>query len=140
MMNIRRAEAADASAIIECDEHTKTDPSRATKIGAAIARANCLVAVEDEAVIGYCIYNDHFFNHRFVELVVVTTAARRRGAARALLHAVSKDCPTDRIFSSTNSSNQVAQTMFERCDFAAIGALDGFDDGDPEVFYRATKP
>lgn len=70
-MNIRRAEAADASAIIECDEYTKTDPSRPTKIGAAIARANCLVAVEDEAV---------------------------------------------------------------------IGALDGFDDGDPEVFHRATKP
>ena len=70
-MNVRHAEAADASAIIDCDEYTKTDPSRPTKIGAAIARSKCLVAVQGEAV---------------------------------------------------------------------IGALDGLDDGDPEVFYRATKP
>jgi len=147
MMNIRRATPEDVSAIIECDDYAKTDQSRSAKIGEAIARSDCLVAIENESVTGYCTFNDHFFNHRFVELVVVAATSRRRGAARALLRAAFDACPTDRIFSSTNASNVAAQALLAICGFYSVGRIRGLDDDDPEVFFsrrivdsRATVP
>jgi len=92
-----------------------------------------------EAVVGYCTFHDHFFNHRFVELVVVDVAWRKLGAAHALLHAAIETCPTDRVFGSTNASNGPARALFTKCHFKAVGQLTGLDAGDPEVFYRHSK-
>ena len=135
MMNIRRANAKDAPAIVECDDYAKTDLSQPAKINEAITRSNCLVAIESGAVTGYCTFHDHFFNHRFVDLVVVTATARRRGAARALLHAAAAQCPTDRIFASANASNLAGQALLTRCGFHDVGRISGLDDDDPEVFF-----
>lgn len=134
-MNIRRANAKDAPAIVECDDFAKTDQSRAAKIDAAIARSNCLVALENGAAIGYCTFNEHFFGHRFVELVVVAAHVRRRGVARALVRVASQKSPTDKVFSSANASNLAGQALLLSCGFHNVGRISGLDDGDPEVFF-----
>jgi GNAT superfamily N-acetyltransferase len=76
-----------------------------------------------------------FFGRDFVELLVVTVDARRRGVgARLLRHAVGLSS-TDRAFTSTNQSNVPMLSLLEKEGWSFSGQLEGIDEGDPELIY-----
>jgi ribosomal protein S18 acetylase RimI-like enzyme len=60
---------------------------------------------------------------------------RRLGVGQALLRAAVERAGTSRVFSSTNVSNTVMQSVFEAGGWTLSGQLDGLDEQDPELVH-----
>jgi len=94
-----------------------------------------LIAREGEHRLGYALVHRHFYGYPFVELLVVHPDARRRGVGSALLAYVEKTQPGEKLFTSTNQSNIVMQTLLEKSGYVRSGQIDNLDEGDPEIIY-----
>jgi GNAT superfamily N-acetyltransferase len=140
MHTIRRGEATDLPAVIEIDGNVE----RTALLRRGLETGRCLVA-ELDSLVGFVLTTPRgFFGRDFVELVVVRAGARRRGLGRALVRAAVAASQTDRMFSSTNESNEPMRMLFLAEGWTFSGRLDGLDEGDLElVFYvdvRASQP
>ncbi|SRR5579885_376333 len=135
MVIIERATSQDFEHICALDETVRRGPARRALIGTALAQARCAVARADGVVRGFVILTQNFFGHGFVELLVVHPDFRRRGLATALMRAAELDAPTEKLFTSTNQSNEPARRLFERLGFVPSGMIENLDDGDPEIVY-----
>jgi ribosomal protein S18 acetylase RimI-like enzyme len=93
------------------------------------------VALADGRPIGVGEFHTQFFGHLFIELLLVDERHRRRGVARALIEACATAAPTDRLFTSTNTSNLAAQALFLGAGFQPSGSIENLDEGDPEIVY-----
>lgn len=94
-----------------------------------------LAAFTDGVLVGVAEVHEHFYGHAFIDLLLVDEGHRRRGVASALVAACAAAAPTDRIFTSTNTSNLAAQALFLGMGFQASGSIDNLDEGDPELVY-----
>jgi RimJ/RimL family protein N-acetyltransferase len=47
--------------------------------------------------------------------------------------------PTQKIFSSTNESNESMQKVFSANGFVRSGIIKNLDEGDPEIIFHAKK-
>lgn len=102
----------------------------------AFERAEILVAVDNERVLGYIIWNREFFEQAFIWLLRVQAKNRRQGIARALIAEIERRVGSSRkLFTSTNESNPVAQRTFEALGFVRSGRIENLDPGDPELIY-----
>jgi GNAT superfamily N-acetyltransferase len=97
--------------------------------------AHALVALIDGAPAGIAELHSQFYGHLFIAVLLVDEIHRRRGVATALIEACLAAAPTDRVFTSTNTSNLAAQKLFLAAGFAACGSIDQLDHGDPEIVY-----
>jgi ribosomal protein S18 acetylase RimI-like enzyme len=97
--------------------------------------AGALAAFAGGALVGVAEFHAHFYGHTFIDLLLVDEGHRRRGVASALISACAAAAPTDRLFTSTNTSNLAAQALFRRMGFQASGTIDNLDEGDPELVY-----
>jgi ribosomal protein S18 acetylase RimI-like enzyme len=135
MVIIERASSGDFEHICALDETVHGKPARREIIGRALGQNQCAVARVDGVVRGMMIHDDSFYGHGFVALLMVHPDFRRRGIATALMRAAELDCPTEKLFTSTNQSNTPMQRLCERLGFARSGVIDNLDEGDPEVVY-----
>ena len=93
------------------------------------------MARASDAVVGFAVANWSFFAHCFIALVVVHPDQRRRGIASALIRHVEAECPSARLFTSTNRSNTIMQAVCESLGFVRSGIVENLDADDPELIY-----
>jgi RimJ/RimL family protein N-acetyltransferase len=55
--------------------------------------------------------------------------------ASSLLTHMSRISPTNKLFSSTNESNESMKKVFIKNNFKKSGYIDNLDEGDPEIIY-----
>lgn len=108
---------------------------RSALITDAIADGRCLVATEDEVIIGFATHDRSLFGQPFLSLLRVRASDRRRGIGTELVQAVMAITPGDRLFSSTNASNHPMRMLLGRLGFTASGFIENLDPGDPEMIY-----
>ncbi len=135
MTIIERASSGDFEHICALDETVHAGPPRRRFIGEACAQGRVSVARVDDAIRGFVIIDESFFDQFFVRLLLVHPDFRHRGLATALMRAAEIDCHTDKLFTSTNQSNIPMQQLCERLGFVKSGYVENLDEGDPELIY-----
>ncbi|WKK83170.2 GNAT family N-acetyltransferase [Marivirga arenosa] len=141
MENIRLRKATNKEKLIVVDidyrldknEHIKLN--REEKITKAISRDECFLILSDHQVIGFLIFDYRFFDQGWIELIIIDEKYRGKGIGGKVFDLLCEKCRTDKIFTSTNSSNTRMQKALTKANFSFAGKLNGLDDGDPELFY-----
>ena len=131
----RLAGTQDRRAFGQFDERAAKDLTRRETIDAAIAARRCWVAEGFGRVVGYGILSKNFFHRDFIELIYVAEDARRTGAGAALLSAIERAVHEDRIFSSTNESNDAMCGLLTANGYKASGRIENLDAADPELVF-----
>jgi GNAT superfamily N-acetyltransferase len=135
MTIIEQASSGDFEHICALDETVHAGGARRKLIGDACAQGRIAVARVDDAVRGFVIFDESFFDQFFVRLLLVHPDFRRRGLATALMRAAELDCQTGKLFTSTNQSNIPMQQLCSRLGFVKSGYVENLDEGDPELIY-----
>jgi ribosomal protein S18 acetylase RimI-like enzyme len=147
-ISIRPASIEDADAIIALDRSVRNhadepahaadwlDPSPAKLIHEWIAAGECYLATLDGRVAGYGVLQHHFFHEAMIDMIIVGEEFRRRGVGVALVRYLATQCRSDRLWISTNLSNQKMQALIAGEGFKMSGFIDDLDPGDPELIYH----
>jgi RimJ/RimL family protein N-acetyltransferase len=77
----------------------------------------------------------HFYGFPFVDLVHVAEAQRRSGAGSALMAHCEQVHDADRIFTSTNESNEPMRALLAKAAWRPAGVVHYLDPGDPELIF-----
>jgi ribosomal protein S18 acetylase RimI-like enzyme len=133
-VEVRTATAHDVPAIIALDPIASCS-TRAEFIQRSVQSAICLVAIEATKVVAYGVLDYTFFSQGYVSMLYVAPSHRRRGIGTALMRNLEALCATDRLFTSTNQSNQPMQALLPRLGYVASGTVQNLDEGDPELIY-----
>ena len=138
-IRLRKATIKDKAIIVDFDykldkdEHIKLN--REEKITKAILYEECFIILADEREVGFVIFNYSFFDKGWIELIVIDEKYRGKGIGRKTFDLICKQCKSDKVFTSTNSSNTQMQRALTKADFAFAGEINGLYDEDPERFY-----
>jgi GNAT superfamily N-acetyltransferase len=124
----------------QLDELTRVDPrladpGRRAHVGELLGLGLSWLAVADGEPVGFAIVSRHFFAFPFVDLLVVSEAARRGGVGSALMAHCAANHQADRIFTSTNESNAPMRALLAKAGWTPSGQVDNLDPGDPELFF-----
>lgn len=139
MNSVDQAKIEELGSIVNIDKEVIGNTSRRGYIEESIKLNQCLVAKEDDVIIGFLIYDTSFFGCTFISLLIVSPSKRRKGYATLLLDGLMGIAPTKKVFSSTNQSNISMQKVFDRNGFIESGIVNNLDDGDPELVYFKLK-
>ncbi|PGO33147.1 GNAT family N-acetyltransferase [Bacillus cereus] len=115
------------------------DDSRRDYIKYTIGEGRCIIVKEDNSISGFLTYDTNFFGCTFLSLIIVSPAKRRQGYASSLISYMLTHSPTQKIFSSTNKSNESMQTVFNANGFVRSGIVENLDEGDPEIIFYTKK-
>ena len=135
MTIIERASSGDFEHICALDETVHQGAPRRRLIGEACANGRVAVARVDDAIRGFVIFDESFFDQFFVRLLLVHPDFRRRGLATALMRAAELECQAPKMFTSTNQSNLPMQQLCDRLGYVKSGYVENLDEGDPELIY-----
>jgi ribosomal protein S18 acetylase RimI-like enzyme len=136
----RRATSHDERAVLAVDaKASASDRERQEVLRQAIRTGQCIVYERDTHVVGVLVVKPrHFYGRDFIDLLFVSSDARRQGVGRALIRAAVESASTPRMFTSTNKSNMAMQALLRSEGWSPSGELVGLDEGDPElVYYRS---
>jgi ribosomal protein S18 acetylase RimI-like enzyme len=133
--SIRPGLPDDLLSIFFADPLCQSVPDRARLLTHALAHGECLVATENDRIVGFVVRNRAFFGQAFVPLLVVAAAHRRAGIATALLGEAEVGCQRAKLFTSTTESNVAARRLFEKCGYIPSGRIENLDDTDDELVY-----
>ena len=140
MIVIEKAKEGDFEHVCSLDCMVLGDSSRRDLLDNAIKAGQCLVARVDECVVGFAVLNQSFYGNGFIALLIVNPEHRRRGVATALIRHIESVCPTEKLFTSTNESNEPMQRLCETLGFVRSGYIENLDAGDPEIiFFKQVK-
>jgi RimJ/RimL family protein N-acetyltransferase len=114
-------------------EHAKL--RREEKIIKAISKNECFLILENLQVVGFVIYDYRFFDQGWIELVVIDEVHRGKGIGAKVFDLICEQCTSDKVFTSTNHSNNRMQRALEKAEFSYAGEIKGLDEDDPELFY-----
>jgi ribosomal protein S18 acetylase RimI-like enzyme len=130
---IRRGSAADHDALAAIDSYAADHPSRISEVDAWLVSAEVLVAERAERVMGYAVVTSGFLGQPYLAMLMVAADVRRQGIGRQLVetHRAGRQL----LWSSTNESNRAMQALLGQLGFRLAGRIEGFDKGDPELFY-----
>jgi ribosomal protein S18 acetylase RimI-like enzyme len=134
-MEIHNAKKHDLYKIIELDKKMIGSDHRKGEINQAINEDRCLILYQEDEIAGFLIYHTYFFDCCFISLIMVDPAFQRKGVASSLLTHMSKISPTNKLFSSTNESNESMKKAFLKNHFKKSGIVENLDEGDPEIIY-----
>jgi ribosomal protein S18 acetylase RimI-like enzyme len=129
------AQLIDLDDIVNIDEEVIGNDSRCEYIRKAIDENRCIVANYKNLIVGFLIFDTHFFDCSFISLIIVRPNERRKGYASSLIKYFINISPTKKIFSSTNKSNKKMQEVFKANGFIQNGFIENLDEGDPEIIY-----
>lgn len=144
-ISLRKATINDQALVVDFDysldkvEHIRLN--REEKITKAISDEECFIILADDIAVGFVIFDYRFFDQGWIELIVIEEKYREKGIGGQAINLTCKQCKTNKVFTSTNSSNIQMQKALTKIGFSFAGKLIGLDDGDPELFYykRLTK-
>jgi len=112
------------------------DASRRLAIREWVSAGLTLVAETEAGLVGYVVtLPGHLFDRDFIAMLIVRAGHRRRRVGSALLASAVRTATSQRVFTSTNSSNAPMKALLASMGWTYCGTLDGFDPGDPELFY-----
>lgn len=121
--------------IANIDEEVIGNNSRHEYIKKAIEDERCIVTYDENQIVGFLLFDTHFFDCSFISLIIVRPTERRKGYATALIEYFIGISSTRKIFSSTNKSNNRMQEVFKVNGFIESGFIENLDEGDPEIIY-----
>lgn len=133
-IQVRTAGYADAEPVIQLDQVAQAQRSRVNFIHQAISSRRAYVAIVDQQVVGYCVLQYNFFDRGFISLAYVQDVFRRRGVGTALLKHLESVCRTQKLFTSTNESNQAMRSLLTKLQYEPSGEIKNLGD-DPECVY-----
>lgn len=144
-IRLRKATSKDKAIVVDFDyrldkdEHIKLN--REEKITKAIMDNECFIILADYREVGFVIFDYRFFDQGWIELIIIDEEYRGKGIGGKVFDLICEQCKTNKVFTSTNSSNTRMQRALAKADFSFAGEIKGLDDGDPELFYykRLTK-
>ncbi|MEH7115598.1 GNAT family N-acetyltransferase [Neobacillus niacini] len=139
MKSIEMAQFIDLDDIVKIDEEVIGNNNRFDYIMKAIEEERCIVVNNKNLIVGFLLFDTHFFNCSFISLIIVKPTERRKGYASSLIEYFINISPTKKIFSSTNKSNQTMQEVFKINGFIQSGFIENLDEGDPEIIYFKSK-
>ena len=112
------------------------DQDRLEVIQSAIDSGNCWVSGRSSTIESFIVLGPKsFFQRDFVQLLFVKPSARRRGMASALFENVESVASTDKLFTSTNQSNNEMQALLKKRGYTIAGIINHLDPGDPEMIF-----
>ncbi|HEX8556560.1 MAG TPA: GNAT family N-acetyltransferase [Pyrinomonadaceae bacterium] len=135
MITIRPAVESDVEALCSLDLIARKEQERREFIRREVASGNCFVAVTNGTVIGYGVLNYTFYSNGYIDMLYVHSEHRRRGAGEALLRHMGTLCRTPKLFTSTNLSNLLMQSLLAKLGYELSGVIHNLDEGDPEIVY-----
>ncbi|EST51716.1 acetyltransferase [Brevibacillus panacihumi W25] len=136
MPQVRPATLQDYAAICRIDAMILGNTSRSQELHDAISAGHGYVASLDNDVSGFAIMTPSFYNQAFVSLLAVHPQHQRQGVGQALLQHLEKNCPTEKLFTSTNLSNKRMIHLCRKLNFVESGSIDNLNnDGDPELLF-----
>jgi ribosomal protein S18 acetylase RimI-like enzyme len=138
-MRIVKAENTNLENIVLLDKEMIGSDRRKEEIREAVELSRCLLVFEESELAGFLIYHTSFFDCCFVSLIMIRPSFQRRGLASALLLHMAEISPTEKLFSSTNQSNDAMHKVFRTNGFTKSGFIDNLDEGDPEIIYFTEK-
>jgi GNAT superfamily N-acetyltransferase len=145
---LRPATKADQGAVVALDHgvrnasgqppHTAEwlEPGADEWIASRIAAGECFVAELDGEIAAYAVLHHHFFHDGMIDMLIVAAHWRRQDIARELLRYLAGQCRSEKLWTSTNLSNQPMQALLAGEGFRMSGFIEGLDDGDPELIYH----
>ena len=140
MIVIEKATEDDFEHVCSLDRMVLGNSGRHAFLDNAIKAGQCLVARVEDAPVGFAVLNQSFYGHEFIALLIVHPEQRRRGVATALIGYIESICPTEKLFTSTNESNEPMQRLCQTLGFVRSGYIENLDAGDPEiVFFKRVK-
>lgn len=140
-VEIRPALAGDLKAILDTDPVADREERRYDYVSAAIRGdrgRDVRVLIVDDELVGYAIMGE-FFGHPFLERIHTAAPHRRRGVASALMANIEVGLEGDRLFVSTNESNDTMRQMLTKRGYRVSGMVENLDPGDPELFFVIFK-
>lgn len=137
---LRRASRNDIEAMAAVDPKLASEPNRMAHVLPLLDLGLSWLAERDGAALGYVIASTRFFDRPFVDLVVVAEAARRLGLGTALMAACEDQHDDDRLFTSTNESNQPMRALLAKAGYRVSGVIENLDPGDPELVFVKFRP
>ena len=138
-IRLKRATIKDKALVVDFDysldanEHIEL--KREEKITKAIYDKTCFIILADNRAVGFVIFDYRFFDQGWIELIVIEKNYRGKGIGVQAIELICKQCKTNKIFTSTNSSNTQMQKALIKVGFSFAGTINGLDEGDPELFY-----
>lgn len=125
--------------LVNIDKEVIGNASRREYIRKAIEEERSILVKKGNSIVGFLIYETHFFECSFLSLIIVKPTERRKGYATSLIDYFITISPTKKIFSSTNQSNDRMQEVFKANGFIQSGLVENLDEGDPEIIYFKSK-
>jgi ribosomal protein S18 acetylase RimI-like enzyme len=120
-MDVGRAYELDVDAVTNLDVLAFGPPARPDALLTAIREQTCWVARRNEEVVGFALFDRFLHGHGFLRVIAVHPDHRRRGIASALVSGLEAECPTDRLFTATEESNEGMQRLCEALGFVRMG-------------------
>ncbi len=136
-VQLRPAVIGDLKAILDMDPVADREERRHDYISRSIRGEHgrdVRVLIVDDELIGYAIMGE-FFGHPFLERISTAEPQRRRGVASALMANIERSFEGDRMFVSTNESNETMRELLVRRGYRVSGMVENLDPGDPEIVY-----
>lgn len=133
---VRPVALTDTVALELLDSELPHGLPRDHAIRAWIASGNAYLATEGDDPAGFAVMTRQFFDRAFVELLMVARTYQRRGVGTAILRYLAEHSPTPLLWTSTNESNAPMRALLKAEGFIFSGAVEGLDEGDPELFFR----
>jgi len=131
-MTVRKAEVDDFEAIDSFDIF-------AGERREDIKRGECFVAVEDEIVVGYIVFNHSFFLMPFIQFLCVDPKFRQKGFAGKLLDYVEGACKGEKLFTSTESDNLTMHKVFSKRGYRVSGVIENIQEKSEIVFCKKMR-
>lgn len=130
---------SDTDCAVAIDRAVIGSTRRSDYIAAIAARGGLSVALHQNEVRAFCcLDHGYFFERPFISLLIVDPGSRRCGLGSSLL---AFSCEQLReVWTSTNRSNTAMRTLLVNSGWHYCGELDGLDEGDPEMFFKAPQP
>ena len=138
-ISLKKATIKDKALVVDFDysldavEHIEL--KREEKITKAILDKECFIILADNRAVGFVIFDYRFFDQGWIELIIIEEKYRGKGIGGQAIDLICKQCKTNKVFTSTNSSNIQMQKALSKVGFSFAGEINGLDEGDPELFY-----
>lgn len=98
------------------------------------------MARNDDALVGFALFDRFLHGHGFLRVIADHPGHRRQGVGTALVSALEAECPTDRLFTATEESNEAMQRLCEALGFVRSGRIEGLEEGEIELIYCKRLP
>lgn len=135
MIQVRMATLNDLENLVYIDSEVIGNKEREVELRESIEENRCFLGQMENQIAGFIVYHNYFFGHLFIDLVIVRPKLQRQGIAKTLMEYVENICLTNKIFSSTNKSNEKMQKVFDSLNYVRSGYIDNLDDGDKEIVF-----